>query len=168
MLFENALKIVLHHEGGYVDHPDDPGGATNMGITHNTLSEWRDAPVTKDDVKALPVTEAAEIYRARYWNPHCPNLPTGVDLLFFDSAVNQGPGRAAVFLQQAAGVARDGIIGPRTMMVVSHMDSKELMREFAVRRALHYASLNQTFRLGWFRRLLAVYEAALAEAASGA
>lgn len=66
--FPRALALVLAQEGGYADHPYDPGGATNFGITIATLRDWRGRPVSKADVRALGRDEVAAIYRARYWN----------------------------------------------------------------------------------------------------
>lgn len=165
MRFEDALGIILQHEGSeFTHHPEDPGGATRHGITLQTLKDWRGArPTTAEDVKALTVEDAAPIYHNWYWDRvHCDELLSGVDLIIFDSAVNQGTGRAAMFLQQAAGVRTDGIIGPKTLAAVENSDDpKELIREIAARRAVHYAGLNPVFHLGWYRRLMAVLDAAL-------
>jgi lysozyme family protein len=89
--FRACLDFVLEHEGGYVDHPDDPGGATNLGITIATLKRWRGRAVSKAEVRALTRQEAAKIYHALYWTPAgCGDLPAGIDLLVFDAAVNMG------------------------------------------------------------------------------
>lgn len=102
--FEPALAFTLAYEGGYVDHPADPGGATNMGITIRTLGNWRGRPVTKAEVRALSKEEAAKIYRANDWNKAgCDGLAPGVDLCTFDVAVNSGPGRALAWLPLAMG-----------------------------------------------------------------
>jgi len=161
--FDDALEAIFHWEGGYSDHPDDPGGATNMGITIATLRRWR-APtaVSKDDVKNLTRAEAGEIYRASYWNEcRCDELPEAVALAVFDSAVNQGPERARRFLQTAARVDADGIFGPRTMSAVAAADQRNLLNEFMARRAVHYAGLGETFRLGWYRRVMDIHRRAL-------
>ena len=104
-----ALTHVLAQEGGYVDHPADPGGATNKGITIQTLAQWRGHAVTKDDVRNLSIKEAGEMYHARYWQAvHADDLPAGLDLAMFDYAVNSGPARAIKTLQQALGLTPDG------------------------------------------------------------
>ena len=111
--FNPCLTFVLWAEGGYVDDPLDPGGATNLGITLGVLREWRHTAVTKSDVQNLTREEAGAIYRARYWNAiRGDELPAGVDLMVFDACVNLGPGRSARMLQAAVGVAQDGAIGP--------------------------------------------------------
>jgi lysozyme family protein len=93
--FERLLPLILRHEGGYVDHPRDPGGATNLGVTIGTLSDWLGRPATKAEVKALTVAKVAPIYRRNYWDAMgCDALPSGVDYVVFDPAVNSGPGRA--------------------------------------------------------------------------
>lgn len=99
--FERCLAFVLQFEGGYVNDPRDPGGATNMGITRATLSRWRGRPVSVAEVKALTRAEAAEIYRKNYWAAiGGDTLPVGVDLVAFDIAVNMGVSRALTWLHQ--------------------------------------------------------------------
>jgi lysozyme family protein len=164
--FSDALAHVLLYEGGYSDHPKDPGGATNFGITIGVLRQYRGRAVTKADVRALTQDEAAAIYRKRYWEPAaCDDLPAGVDLAMFDCAVNQGLSRARRFLQQAAKVKADGKIGPVTMAAVKSMEGKSLLCEFMARRMNSYGSLQtlfKTFGLGWSRRLMATHDHALA------
>lgn len=162
MQFERALEIVLRKEGGFVNHPGDPGGATNLGITRRTLSGWRGRAASVADVRALTPAEVAPIYRARYWDLcRCTELPHGLDLIVFDCAVNQGPGRAKRLLQRSLGVAEDGILGPVTMAAAREADAVNLVDEMVSRRAVHYASLQSTFHLGWFRRLTELHRRAL-------
>ena len=170
-LFQTALARVLAHEGGFSMHPNDPGGATKYGITIGVLGEWRGRVASVDDVKALTKSEAAEIYRARYWNAcRCDDLPAGVSYAVFDCAVNQGVGRAARFLQQSCGVAVDGFIGPVTIAAARAADPGLLLSEFSARRMHAYgnlASLFRTFGLGWSRRLLTAHSFALADLSRG-
>src|SRR5690606_22531703 len=117
--FDACLAEVLRQEGGYADHPSDPGGATNMGITHKTLADWRGVSpwwsLPKSAVKALERAEAAQIYRSRYWQRcQAETLPVGLDLALFDFAVNSGPDRAIRTLQTELGVVADGRVGPVT------------------------------------------------------
>jgi len=164
MAFDDALEAILRWEGGYSDHPNDPGGATNFGITIATLRRWRrPEPVTKEDVRNLPREEAREIYRAYYWHEcRCDELPDGVALAVFDSAVNQGPERARRLLQTALRVEADGIFGPITMAAVAAADEATLLDEFMARRAVHYASLTAIFHLGWYRRVMDIHRRVLA------
>ncbi|RYE11178.1 MAG: hypothetical protein EOP22_01490 [Hyphomicrobiales bacterium] len=118
--FARCLKLVLKHEGGYVDQPRDPGGATNLGITRKTLARWRKVTpwwnLPKAAVKSLTSDEAAGIYEASYWRRvEGAALPAGVDLALFDFAVNSGPDRAIKALQSRLGVKADGWIGPLTL-----------------------------------------------------
>jgi lysozyme family protein len=164
--FEAALKHVLAFEGGYSDHPRDPGGATNLGITIRVLERYRGRPVTKDEVRTLTKKEARAIYRKFYWEPcRCGQLPTGLDFAVFDCAVNQGVARATRFLQQAARVAVDGQIGSITLGAVQAADREALLAEFISLRMQSYGLLQRLFRifgLGWSRRLTATHAAALA------
>lgn len=163
--FDASLTHVLKFEGGYSDHPLDPGGATNRGITRAVLAQHRGCAVSKDDVRALTKKEAGAIYRKAYWDACCcGQLPSGVDLAVFDCAVNQGVGRAARFLQQAAQVAVDGKIGPQSLAAIQSAPRDELLTEFIARRMQSYGLLQRlfpTFGLGWSRRLIATHAAAL-------
>ncbi len=162
--FEFALRHVLAFEGGYVDHPDDPGGATNMGITRATLARFRGRPVSKAEVRALDEVTARDIYRRFYWDAlRCDEMPAGVDLALFDAGVNQGTGRAARLLQTALKVSADGIIGPITLDAVRAAAPGALLKEFMALRMRAYGRLSNLFRtfgLGWSRRLMAAFAAA--------
>lgn len=162
--FAAALAHVLHYEGGYSDHAEDPGGATNHGITHITLEAWRGKSVTKADVAALSLDEARAIYRKNYWDTcRCDDLPPALAFMTFDCAVNQGVGRASRFLQAAVGAAQDGAIGPKTIAAVKAADPRKAVTEYAARRMVHYGELStfSTFGLGWSRRLMATLAGAL-------
>ena len=90
--FEDCLNTILHHEGGYVNHPKDPGGETNLGVTKRVYEEWGG---TKD-MKDLTEEDVGPIYKKNYWDRcKCDHLPSGLDLAVFDWAVNSGTGRAA-------------------------------------------------------------------------
>jgi lysozyme family protein len=136
--FDVYFPELLKHEGGYVDHPSDPGGATKYGITIGTLKAWRGKAVTKADVKALTKAEAAAIYRARYWDAiKADDLPSGLDALAFDIAVNHGVGR----WRQWAAIA-DG---------KTTLDAIKAVTE---RRRRFYRALKtfSVFGKGWMRR----------------
>jgi lysozyme family protein len=163
--FARCVAEVLNHEGGFVNHPKDPGGATNRGITHITLADWRGGPVTAEDVRTMSEAEAREIYRARYWNAiQGDNLPAGVDLAVFDLAVNSGVGRAARMLQQQLGVTVDGAIGPKTLAAVRRVNAARLAGDLCRARLAWLRGLNTwpVFGKGWEARVVAVERAALA------
>lgn len=162
--FERCLRLVLAHEGGYVDHPSDPGGATNLGVTLGVakaagLDKDGDGDVDKADVKALTPADAAKVYHERYWLPTaCDKLPSGVDYIVFDTAVNMGVSRAAKYLQTAVAVRPDGAVGPVTLAAVAKMAPRVLIGLiFVQRRAFYTSSVNYpVFGKGWIRRLNAV------------
>ncbi len=167
--FDQCLQLVLGAEGGFGNHPKDPGGATNFGITIETLRAWRktkasDADVTIDDVMKLTIAEATEIYRTNYWNLlRCGDLPSGIDLLMFDFGVNAGPGTAAKVLQKILGVEQDGSVGPVTLHAVGPADVQKVIREFSTRRLELYRSFKgfDVFGTGWTNRTNEMEKAAL-------
>lgn len=157
--FAACMAEIFAHEGGFVDHPRDPGGATNMGITIGTLRDWRGGQVTKDDVRSLTKQEAQTIYRARYWNPvRGDDLQHGVDLVTFDPAVNSGVRRGIQWLQRALGVTPDGAIGPVTVRAANDADPvATIKRACAVRMGfLQGLGTWGTFGRGWSRRVARV------------
>ncbi|WP_207485971.1 glycoside hydrolase family 108 protein [Arenibaculum pallidiluteum] len=154
--FDKCVEVVLAAEGGYVDDPDDPGGATNFGITKATLEAWRERTVTKAEVEALSRNEAKEIYRARYWLPmRCNDLPPGVDLMVFHFGVNAGPSRSVKLLQRAAGVTEDGSVGPLTLKAIAETDCKDLVDALSRLQGEYYRSLSTfpKFGKGWLNRI---------------
>ena len=164
--FDTCLNLVLKHEGGYVDHPKDPGGATNLGVTKRVWEEWVGHEVTKDDIKQLAPNDVKPLYRKKYWNVcQCDALPTGLDYLVFDIAVNAGTGRAAKFLQSAVGATPDGVIGAGTLTCVSRtpLSTVELIDIICNRRELFYKSLPTfaTFGRGWLKRTEDVKQTAI-------
>lgn len=166
--FDKSLKLVLAHEGGYVDDAQDPGGATNLGVTIGTLSLWLGRPATKAEVKALTVATVAPIYRRNYWDAvQGDALPAGLDYALFDFAVNSGPKRAVIGLQRALGVGDDGKMGPITLAAVASRDTKTLIGTLCAGRLAFLQSLTGTwprFGKGWTRRVNDVRAAALAMA----
>jgi lysozyme family protein len=173
--FDICLDEVLRHEGGFADHPSDPGGATNLGITHKTLARWRLVSpwwkLPKSAVMELQRAEAAKIYRASYWDRVLGGqLPAGLDLALFDFAVNSGPDRAIRMLQAELDVAADGQIGPLTLNAVeAHAARKglgQLIGALCDRRLgfLNRLSTFAVFGRGWTARVAAVRSAALAAA----
>ena len=154
--FEEALEHVLRSEGGYVNHPQDPGGETNLGVTRRVWQEWVKRELHDGEMRTLTPTMVGPLYKAKYWDAVSGDLlPAGVDLCVFDCAVNAGVGRASKFLQQVVGVNQDGQIGPATLAAVSKREPSVIIAEFCARREQHYKSLETfaTFGKGWMRRL---------------
>jgi lysozyme family protein len=157
--FESALKAVLHHEGGFVNHPADPGGMTNLGVTKKVWEEWVGRAVDEKAMRALTPEEVGPMYKAKYWDKiKGDDLPEGVDYAVFDAAVNSGPGRAAKLLQGCVGVEQDGGIGPKTLAAVASFDPKDLVEDYAKRRLSFLMDLPHwgTFGNGWRRRVTEV------------
>jgi lysozyme family protein len=149
--FDECLKMLLHHEGGYVNHPKDPGGETNLGVTKRVYEKWGG---TKD-MKDLTVEDVAPIYKKEYWDKcKCDDLESGVDWAVFDWAVNSGTGRAAKAIQKICGAAQDGAIGPKTLALIGTQNTEYVIEEFGKIRQDFYESLKtfDTFGKGWTRR----------------
>lgn len=165
MSFERAFPIILKHEGGYVDHPRDPGGATNLGVTIGTLSHWLGRPATKDEVRALTPATVAPIYRRNYWDAvKGDQLPRGLDLVTFDAGVNSGPSRGARWTQAAVNVKQDGKIGPQTLNAIRLTPATTAIKRATDARLAFMQSLKiwSTFGRGWGRRVGEVRATALA------
>lgn len=162
--WDTALAHILKYEGGYVNHPADPGGMTNLGVTKRVWEEWTGKPATEADMRALTPAMVAPLYKKRYWDAVCGDeLPSGVDLCVVDCAVNAGVGRAAQLLQQAVGVTVDGKIGPKTLAAVTAMPADKVIEKFCDLREAHYKSLPTfaTFGKGWMNRLASVETASV-------
>ena len=164
--YEECLKMILHHEGGYVNHPKDPGGETNLGVTKRVYEEWGG---TKD-MKDLEVKDVAPIYRKNYWDRiKADELPSGLDLCVFDFGVNAGTGRSAKYLQTLIGTVADGGIGPNTLRALDKFISgqeygvKDTILKFQAERQNYYESLStfDTFGKGWTRRVEETTQSAL-------
>ena len=154
--FEQCFALVIKNEGGYVDNPADPGGATNLGCTKTTWETWVGHPVTKDNIKALMPNNVMPLYKKKYWDTiKGDNLPMGVDYAVFDFAINSGPSRAVKTLQSVLGVAADGQIGPATMDAFETANSREIATKVCEARLAFLQSLPTygTFGKGWSRRV---------------
>lgn len=157
--FERCLAIVLHHEGGFVNHPRDPGGMTNLGVTRRVWEEWTGRPSSEEEMRSLTPEMVTPLYHARYWRViNADRLPPGVDLVTFDFGVNAGPHRGARFLQRIVGTSQDGLIGPMTISTVEQFaashGTRELVRIYSEDRREYYRSLStfDAFGRGWLRR----------------
>jgi len=162
--FAECLQKLLVHEGGFVNHPDDPGGMTNLGVTKAVWEEWVRHPVDEKQMRNLSPAIVAPLYRAKYWDKiKGDELPSGVDYVVFDAAVNSGAGRAAKWLQACVGVEVDGGIGPKTLAAVSAFDANQLIEDYAKRRLSFLMDLKHwdTFGKGWSRRIAEVQKTGL-------
>ena len=166
--FSEALKVILHHEGGYVNHPKDPGGMTNMGVTKRVYEEWVGYGVSEHTMQNLKEEDVAPIYKKNYWDKvKGDDLPEGLDLCIFDFAVNAGPGRAAKFIQRLVGTTVDGGIGPNTLKCIDDYVKKssvdETIEKYQSMRQEYYEGLStfETFGRGWTRRVDEVTEKAI-------
>ena len=149
---------MLGHEGGFSDHAADPGGKTRYGITEAVASEVG----YRGDMRELPLDLAKRIYMERYWRPvRADELPAGVRYAVFDAAVNSGPGQAVKWLQRAAGVADDGVLGPKTMAAVNALNADSLRSKILAQRLRFMSSLPNwpAFSRGWSRRIADLMEA---------
>lgn len=162
--FGRALSCVLEDEGGFVNDPHDPGGATNKGITLATFRRYVARSATVDDLKHLTVAQAAKVYRKQYWDAiKGDDLPDGVDYAVFDFAVNSGQSRAAKYLQTIVGVPADGKIGPQTLAAVKATDSTAIINMLCDRRLDFLQGLKTwpRYKNGWTDRVHGVREVAL-------
>ena len=161
--FDKCLEMLLHHEGGYVWHEEDPGGETNLGVTKKVYQDWGG---TKEMID-LTVEDVAPIYKKNYWDRcKCDELSSGLDWAVFDWAVNSGTRRVSKALQQACGAERDGVIGNKTLSLANGQDPKYMIEEISVIRQSFYESLRtfKTFGRGWTRRNKETTEQALSMA----
>ena len=153
--FDLCLKMLLKHEGGFVDHPKDPGGMTNLGVTKAVYEDVMGREVTEQEMRALTEEDVKPVYKKLYWD-RCwaDELPSGVDWAVFDWAVNSGPSRAAKALQRAVNSKPDGAIGPKTLEAVEAADPRDIIEQLAEERELFYRALStfDTFGKGWLRR----------------
>jgi lysozyme family protein len=164
--FENCLALMLAHEGGFVNHPQDPGGMTNLGVTKRVWEEWVGHEVDEKQMRALTHETVAPLYKRKYWDAvRADDLMDGVDYCVFDVAVNSGPGRAIKFLQSCVGTTPDGGFGPATMAAVkkSEEDPARLIELYCAKRLEFLQSLKtfETFGKGWSRRVQEVKDKAL-------
>ena len=157
--FQRCLAKLLRHEGGYVNHPNDPGGATNYGITQAVYDTWRRTMGLKlQSVKLITASERDSIYRGRYWALiKGDSLPAGVSYVVFDGAVNSGVAQSVKWLQRALGAVKvDGVIGQETLAAVRAInDHDALIQRIIDRRMAFLRQLKtwKTFRKGWTQRV---------------
>jgi lysozyme family protein len=161
--FDSALKHVLALEGGYTNDAHDPGGVTNLGIIKSEWERYVGHPVSDADMRALTPEKVTPLYKHKYWDAvKADDLPTGLDYLVFDFAVNAGVGQSSKTLQRCLGVVADGMIGPVTVDVVKRSDPHKLIEDFSQAKENFYRSLKTFpyFGRGWLNRVAQVKEIA--------
>lgn len=169
--FDAFFPTLLRHEGGFVNDPVDPGGATNKGITMETFrnyaKQYLDIEPTLDNLKALTDAQAGKIYKPLYWDKVCGDEIESQALanIVFDFQVNAG-GNASKLLQKVLNdlgakpaLQVDGDIGPTTMAVLTTMDRTEVFRRYKQGRIDYYHDLVARrpalgkFLNGWLSRV---------------
>lgn len=159
--FKECLKFVLKWEGGYSNHPADPGGATNMGITQSVYNAWRKSKnLPPQNVKLITKSEIEQIYWEKYWQPlRCDELPKPLDLVVFDSGVNCGIGRAAKWLNQSLNLPAATKISNNTITTAKKLNPIAIARKVLELREKHYKTIVganpklKVFLKGWMNRL---------------
>lgn len=159
--FQRALPLVLKHEGGFVNHPNDPGGATNKGVTIATFRAYVKPNGTVEDLRNITDQQVATVYYRHYWAAvNAQALPSGIDYAVFDFAVNSGPARAAQYLQAVLGVTQDGRVGPITIAAAEKADHRAVINRLCDNRLAFLKRITSggkrlwdTFGRGWDRRV---------------
>ena len=153
--FEQCMGWLLEHEGGYVNHPSDPGGETNLGVTRAVYEQYAGRQVMDGEMEGLTHDDVYPIYKENYWDRiKGDSLPSGVDWSVFDWCVNSGVSRAAKALQRIVGVEQDGGIGPMTISAVSDFPCDDIIDKLHYARQSFYQKLStfETFGKGWTTR----------------
>lgn len=156
--FDAAMRWIGLSEGGYVNHPDDPGGATDRGITQRTFDAWNHAKgLPQKPVKGISKATAEQILAEQYFAPvWFDKLPDGLDYAMADYSVNSGPARAVKELQRILGVSVDGVMGNETFGAVMDHDADRLIEALCRARMDFMRDLAHwpTFKVGWTRRVM--------------
>ena len=167
--WEKSFTEVLKSEGGYVNDPHDHGGETNLGVTKAAWAEYMGRPIADGEMKALTPDIVKPFYKIRYWDKcKCDSLPSGVDYVVFDLAVNGGVGRGAKMLQTVVGVNADGAIGPATLAALAALkdDPKVLIGKMSQYKESFYKAIvaskpdQEKFLKGWLNRIQSVQKTA--------
>jgi len=162
--WEKSFQMVLKHEGGFVNHPKDPGGMTNLGVTKKVWEEFVGHEVDEAEMRALTPELVKPLYKKNYWDKiKGDQLPIGLDYAAYDLAVNSGTGRSAKYLQRIAGVPDDGVIGPKSVEAIQACDPDQAVEDICSMRLNFLKKLPtwDTFGKGWGRRVEEVKAKAL-------
>lgn len=150
-LFDRCMIVIFEHEGGYVNHPNDPGGETNYGIAKKFFPD--------EDIKNLTKDRAKQLYFENYWLPM--NLKDITDdlavLHLFDMGVNAGRSRAVKMAQGILNLVQDGLVGPITTMAINNEPA--FVQQYIYKRKEYYRNLAhrkpklKVFLKGWLNRV---------------
>ena len=161
--WDKSFELMLESEGGFSDDPRDNGnklpdgrpGSTMLGVTQYNWENWTGHQVTHDQMRKLTPADVKPFYKKKIWDAcRCDDIPSGIDYLVFDFAVNAGPGRSAKILQEAVGVTPDGAIGPITLGAVNKLTPTELINKFTDEKESFYRGLGNfdVYGQGWLNR----------------
>ena len=162
--WDACFERLIKHEGGYVNHPSDPGGRTNLGVTQDVWEDWVDRTVTEDEMRQLTADKVQPLYKDMYWDRiKGDRLPHGVDYCVFDACVNSGVYRSAKWLQLTVGAAADGAIGDQTIKLAFLTNPENIINKFCEMRLEFLRGLLNwpTFGKGWERRVREVQQTAI-------
>ena len=158
--YVDAVNEVLKREGGYVNHPDDTGGATNFGITQRVYSTFKGRSVSSEDVKNMSRAEAVSIYKTQYWDKIQGDKIKSYEVAYvlFDQAVNRGVGASVKSAQKILGLTQDGGMGPMTLAALNAANASNFVSSFLADARSAYAQIaqignNATFLKGWLNRV---------------
>lgn len=159
--FLACLKSVLGIEGGVSNVAGDHGGLTNAGVTQRTYDAWRAShSLPLQPVTMISATEVQQLYWEDYWGAaQCDRFPAPVDAIVFDMAVNSGPKQALMTLQGTMNIAKDGVIGPKTMGAIASYQPLTLADQYLDARERFYYDIcardpsQQKFLSGWVNRV---------------
>jgi lysozyme family protein len=164
--YSRSFGLILQSEGGFTTDPRDPGnrlpdgrpGSTNLGVTQANWEAYVGRPVTWAEMQALTPEIVKPFYKKEYWDKvRADELPTPIDYLMFDFAVNAGPVRSIKIMQKAVGTVQDGILGPKTMRAIKAVPVGKLIADFSDEKEWWYKSLkNKTYERGWLNRVAKV------------
>jgi lysozyme family protein len=170
--WQKSFELMLQSEGGYSDDQRDSGnhlpdgrqGSTMLGVTQYNWENWIGHEITQDQMKKLTHDDVKPFYKKKFWDVcRCDDMPSGIDYLIFDYAVNAGCGGSAKVLQRAVGVVPDGGIGPITLAAVNKYNANELIEKFSEAKETFYRSLSNfdVYGKGWLNRVAIVKTTAL-------
>lgn len=158
---QTAILKVLQHEGGFVNHPLDPGGATNWGITQKVYEKFKGRRVTLEEMRRMPKSDAIAIYKRDYWDKVRGDSIRSYNVAFamFDQAVNRGVSASVKQAQKVTGMIQDGIIGPATLNAINSMSETEFLEKYLAESIAAYKAIvarrpaSDVFLDGWLKRV---------------